>query len=123
MSTHRLTRIVGWAKRGQVRACPPSAQTAWARRAKRAPFAHPTRDSNRPKYALIIDHHAPGNAADRDRYLGLARGKVDHRDVVAEAIRHIKRLLVARHAEAPRPLADQDIGLDLAARDIDHGDV
>src|SRR5262245_55862125 len=42
----------------------------------------------------IIDHHAPGNAPDRDRYRGLAGPHIDHGHVITEAIGHIERALV-----------------------------
>ena len=45
---------------------------------------------------LIIDHHAPGDAADRDRHLRAAGLGVDHRHVVAEAVGDEQRRLVAR---------------------------
>src|SRR5262249_23724577 len=41
-----------------------------------------------PQDTLIIDDYAPWNAADRDRHRGLAGAHIDHRDVVAEAVRH-----------------------------------
>src|SRR6266436_8895199 len=65
---------------------------------------------------LIIDHHAPRNTPHRNRNCGLASLEVDHGDVVAEAVGDIKRLFVARHAEPPGALADQDVALNLAGR-------
>src|SRR5262245_12166663 len=63
--------------------------------------------------ALIIDDHAPRNAADRDRDGGLAAVDVDHCDVIAEAIRHEHGSLVARARYHHGALADA-----LGARDI-----
>src|ERR1700726_1404133 len=45
---------------------------------------------------LVIDHHAPRNPPDRDRDERGAAPDVDDRDVVAEAVGHEQRLLVAR---------------------------
>src|SRR5262249_40441665 len=71
----------------------------------------------------IIDRHAPGNAADRHRDDRLAAPGIDDGDVVAEAVGDEEPLPVARQRDAPRALADQDVALDLAGRDVDHGDV
>src|SRR6266704_2254149 len=59
--------------------------------------------------ASIIDDHAPRDAADRDRDGGLAAVDVDHRDVVAEAVRHKHGALVARERDTPGALADQNV--------------
>src|SRR5215467_3590838 len=65
---------------------------------------------------LIIDRDAPGNAADRNRNQRLATLRIDHRDVVAEAVRHVKLALVPRQRGAPRSFADEDVALHLAHR-------
>src|SRR5215470_5174059 len=72
---------------------------------------------------LIIDDHAPRDAADRDRYCGLAGAHIDHGDVVAETVRHEHGALVARKRDAPGALADQDIARDLARRHVDDSHV
>src|SRR5262245_2727096 len=82
-------------------------------------WAHVALRASATRRRLIIDHHAPGNAADRDRDDGLAALGVDHGDVVAEAVGDIELALVARERDAPGALADQDIALDLAARNLD----
>src|SRR5437879_3666016 len=64
----------------------------------------------------LIDHHAPGNAAYRDRDRRLAALHVDDGDVVAEAVGDKELALVLGERDAPGALADQDIGLDLAGR-------
>src|SRR5215475_14329197 len=79
---------------------PTTIRSAWAT------FVLPTLGHLRNS---IIDDHAPGNAAHRNRHRGLAGLEIDNGDIVAEAVGDIKRLLVARHAETPRALADQDV--------------
>src|SRR5262245_23805060 len=69
---------------------------------------------------LIIDDHAPRDAADRDRYRGLAGAHIDHGDVVAEAVRHEHGALVARERDTPGAFADQNVARDLARRHVDH---
>src|SRR5262249_25956635 len=69
---------------------------------------------------LIIDDHAPWNAADRDRDGGLAAVDVDHCDVIAEAICHEHGALVARERDTPGALADQNVARNLAGRHVDH---
>src|SRR5262245_26224169 len=44
---------------------------------------------------------------------------VDHRNVVAEAVGDIERILVTREREAPGPFADQDVAQDFAGRYVD----
>src|SRR4051794_6886483 len=61
------------------------------------------------KFSLIIDDHAPRNAADRDRHRGLAAVDVDHRDVIAKAVRNKHGALVARYRDTPGALADQNV--------------
>src|SRR4051812_32632228 len=76
--------------------------------------------ATRKAQSLIIDDHAPGHAADRNGNDRLLAFRIDDRDVVAEAVRDIQKLLVPRHGDAPGALADQHIALRLAARHIDH---
>src|SRR3954469_6976417 len=78
----------------------PSPQPSWRLcRPRRGEGAHRARltfraQSNRTQSKiidLIIDHHTPGYASDRDRYRGLAGAHVDHRHVIAKTIGHIER--------------------------------
>src|SRR6266849_148828 len=117
---------VGWAKAptgpafgrpdDRLRAAPTFVCSWWARRFAPLPTLRCVK-------TLIIDHHAPRNTPDWNRNRGLASLEVDHGDVVAEAVGDIKRLFVARHAETPGALADQDVALNFAGRYIDDGDV
>src|SRR5882672_12828632 len=69
--------------------------------------------------ALVIDDHAPRDAADRNRDGSLAAVDVDHRDVIAEAVRHKHGALVARERDTPGALADQNVARDPARRHVD----
>src|SRR5215471_2241283 len=79
--------------------------------------------SMREKKSLLIDHYSPGDASDRNRHRRLAGLHIDDRYVVAKTVRNIEFALVLRQRDAPGALADQNVGLDLARRDIDHGDM
>src|SRR5215510_2750410 len=97
---------------------PRSAQNVgWAR------FALPTLRRLHRVQNSIINYHAPWNATYRNRNRGLAGPQIDNGDIVAEAVGDIKRLFVARHAEAPGALPDQDVALNLTGRYVNHGDV
>src|SRR3984893_2627131 len=65
---------------------------------------------NMSRGSSLIDHHAPGNAADRNRDRRLAGLRVDDGDVVTEAVGDEELALVLGERDAPRALADQDIG-------------
>src|SRR3974377_518005 len=54
---------------------------------------------------LIIDGHAPGNAADRNRDDRLAALRIDDGDVVAEAVGDEHLAFIARERDPPRALA------------------
>src|SRR6266851_4636072 len=77
----------------------------------RRPSNWPDRGHHIRKHLLVIDHHTPGNAADRDGNDRLAALGIDDGDVVAETVGDIELALVARERDAPGAFADQDVTL------------
>src|SRR6516162_3380507 len=103
-------------------AAPPTTVTMTEAQVARS-RRHSTRTRDRPYPRLIIDHHAPGDAPDRDGDDRLAAPGVDDGDVVAEPVGNVELALIARQRDAPRALADQDVALNLARRHVDRRDV
>src|SRR6185312_2083282 len=65
---------------------------------------------------------APRQAADRNRFQRLERHRIDDRHVIREAVCNVELAAVRAERELPRPLAHQDVLLDLVGFGVDDGD-